>query len=111
MMDFLKNLLVSVPRLEGSACRGPAAPVGGRGRSQSPFSFRLAGSPWWLLAYHGAWKPPPVTQGEEAHSSEMGGGGGGGVGGWRGGLCVWSGLWEAVGQSWGQEPFLPALEI
>lgn len=61
-MDFLKNLLVSVP-----GCGG----VPGQAllpSSRTPFSFCLAGSPWWLLAYHGAWKPP-VTQGKEGQRS------------------------------------------
>lgn len=71
--------------------------AGGWGRSQSPSCWHLAGSPWWLLAYHGAWKPP-VAQGKE--ETEI-----------RGrGDCVCGGGRGRPWDSQGPGPFLPGLE-
>lgn len=94
-MDFLKNILVSVPRLWRNAGLQALLPrVGGWGRSQSPFSYCLAGSPWWLLAYCAAGKPP-VTQGKEEQRSRT-----------VGAMCV-EGIVGGHGTELGTRAFLP----
>lgn len=90
---FLEESFGECPRLWRSAWPGPAARAAG---PPSPFA--------WQGAPGGSWP----TMGHGSHLS-LRGRRDKDQGQW--GLCVWRGLWEAAGQSWGQEPFLPGLEI
>lgn len=67
-MDFLKNLLVSVPGCGGVWVWGPPCLAWWVAVEPGPLLLSLAGSPWWLVAYHGGRKLP-VTQGKEEQTS------------------------------------------